>query len=122
MNIFQAAQKGNNEILELWILNGDINLKDKNGMTALMHAIDNNKINTVEYLLRKKADINVQDKYGQTPIMLAAGRNEIKIIEMLIKAKADLNIISKSGLTAYGFAKENGNDEAVRVIKSAGGK
>lgn len=100
----------------------DLNAADANGMTALMHAVDMKNIELVKLLLGGKASLNAQDKYGQTALMLAAGRNFLGAVKQLIAAGADLTLVSKSRLTAYGFAKDNGNDESARLIKAAGGK
>jgi ankyrin repeat protein len=40
----------------------DVDLEDDDGMTPLMHAVRNNQVEVVEYLLTKKADVNIPDK------------------------------------------------------------
>jgi ankyrin repeat protein len=96
----------------------NINEKDKNGMTPLMLAIDENNLKIVEILLMNKAGVDLMDKYNQTALMLAAGRGNIQIVKLLIKYHANTKIKAKNGLTAYNFALENGRKEIAEYLKN----
>ena len=61
----------------------DINEKDFNGMTALMHASILGNENLVQLLLNKNADINIEDNNGMTALMYASKNNHITIINLL---------------------------------------
>ena len=61
----------------------DINEKDFNGMTALMHASILGNENLVQLLLNKNADINIEDNNGMTALRYATKNNHITIINLL---------------------------------------
>ena len=121
MDLFHAVKNNDLGSLKSNINNHNINDQDKNGMSLLMHAVDNNSYDIAKYLIQSGINVNIQDKYGQTATMLAAGRNLQNIVKLLIESKANLKLISKSKLTAYGFAEDNGNIEVAKIIKKAGG-
>jgi len=122
MDIFNAVRNNDFGLLKSELNNQNINNQDKNGMSLLMHAIDNNSYDIAKYLIQSGINIDIQDKYGQTAVMLAAGRNLQNIVKLLIESKANLKLISKSKLTAYGFAEDNGNIEVAKIIKKYEGK
>ena len=123
MDIFQAAKKNDVNSLADLIRNGsDPNVKDPNGMTPLMLAIDNQSSDAIRFLVKSKVDLNLTDKFGQTALMLAAGRNNAPAVKLLIENRANLNLVSKSRLTAFGFATDNGYKDIADLIKKAGGK
>ena len=81
---FKAAKKGTNNILEDLFNEGlDVNTKDKDGMTALMWAAYHCNLNTVGFLLDRKADVNVKNKTGYTALKLAEGSLYPEIAELL---------------------------------------
>jgi ankyrin repeat protein len=53
----------------------DVNLKSKNGNTALMMATKNNKPDKVKLLLENGADQNISNIYGDTPLSIARSNN-----------------------------------------------
>ena len=61
----------------------DINEKDFNGMTALMHASILGNENLVQLLLNKNADIDIEDNNGMTALRYATKNNHITIINLL---------------------------------------
>ena len=61
-----------------------INKKDSDGITILMYAIKNDKIEICKMLIDNGADLNSKDNNGKTPLMYAIINNNIKICEMLI--------------------------------------
>lgn len=121
MDISNAAKNGDSAFLADYIrAGGNLDAQDRNGRTALMHAVDNIRIDAAITLIKAKANLDLQDKYGQTAIMLAAGRDSAALVQALIEAKADLTLISKSRLTAYGFAIDNGHSAVAKMLRKAG--
>jgi len=66
------------EIVAQLIKNGfSIDYKNpKSGRTALIEASLNNKINTVEFLIKTNSDIGLKDNHGYTALHLAAHSND----------------------------------------------
>jgi ankyrin repeat protein len=69
----------------------NINLKQKNGATAIYLAASNGNLKIVEYLYQKGADIKIHEKGGWTPIMIGRVLFTIKmsyLIEIFILSKS----------------------------------
>ncbi|MFP3032786.1 MAG: ankyrin repeat domain-containing protein, partial [Wolbachia sp.] len=84
---------GTLEVIE-FILSRDlsgINNVTNEGRTSLHLAIQGNKLNTVELLLRKGASIAVKDKNGKTPLDLAKQEDYTNIIEMIEEVQSELD-------------------------------
>ena len=66
--LIDAARYGDLETVKLLIENGaDINAKDEDGYTVLMHASFNGYLEIVKYLIEKGANVN-EDKDGVTAL------------------------------------------------------
>jgi ankyrin repeat protein len=71
-------------VLELLIKNkANVNLPDNRGMTALMQASENGKVEVVKFLLKHGADRSLKSCEGQTALMLARSANKVEIIQIL---------------------------------------
>ena len=64
----------------------DIEAKDNDGWTPLMHAIHFGHIKIVETLLRSGANIEARNKNGHTPLTIATDCGNEEIVEILLKA------------------------------------
>jgi ankyrin repeat protein len=117
MDIFDAIKRRDINSINKYLEEGSINEQDKNGMTPLMVAIDNEDYEIVKQLVKHKMNIDMTDKYGQTAIMLAAGRGKTDIVKEILKHKPNLLLKSKSGATAFEFAIENGNTDIAKMLK-----
>ena len=81
--IMYAATTGNEQNLKLLLetnakkssFENEINVKNKNGLTALMLAASRGHTKIVEQLLNAKADLNIEDQYDRTAFMLASYNN-----------------------------------------------
>ena len=72
----------------------NLEIKCKDGSTALHFAAGHGNSKKVERLIEVGAGVNVTRKDKETPLMLASARNGneyTNIIEMLINAGADVN-------------------------------
>jgi ankyrin repeat protein len=102
----------------------DINATDKNGVTALHHAVRFRSPTAVRTLIEHGANVNqVCWKSGSTPLHRAvtqtgapstAGRRQeaLEIIRLLIAAGADPSITNKSGRKPADYVK----DEAIKSL------
>ena len=63
----------------------DVNETDSDNQTPLYHAVQNNNIKAVKFLLENKADTEIANDSGISPLVLAVSNNNTKIAELLIK-------------------------------------
>lgn len=102
----------------------DINIRDKEGKTALLHAAwtdadgstGGNALNpdVIKILAEKGADVNAQDNDGMTAMMYAADsrwldkkEDVFEAVKILIDAGADVNLTDNWGRTALMIAASN---------------
>jgi uncharacterized protein len=117
-----AAQSA--EILALLDAGADIHAADKNGVTALHHAVRFRSPAAVEALLSRGAAVNqVCKRSGSTPLHRAvtstgapetAGKQDEakQIVEILLRYGADTSIKNKSGKQAADYVR----DEELRQL------
>ena len=117
VNIHKAARDGNIDAIKLLLKKHvDINIQDKNGLTALMLASRNGHHHVVKLLLKENADINTQKKHGGTALMVASESGHHQVVEILLKEHADINLQTKSGLTALMLASQNSHTKIVEQL------
>jgi len=99
--LLHAIDNGQEEIAILLINSGrfDLNKQDKEGRTALHHAIVDIMNLVVELLVEKGVDVNIQDIEGITPLHEAVFKENVDLINMLTKAGGDHNLPSFQGST-----------------------
>lgn len=108
------------EILDAINKGANVNAKNSNGTTALMLAVVNDHVKTVNALLKAGADVNAKAKYGITALMFAARYcDSPEIINMLIDSGAD-DSVTDYGETALMLAAEKNNPEVVEALINAG--
>jgi len=146
--LLSAASKGHTNGAAMLIEHGvDVNLKDNDGMTALMWAAREGHIDTVAMLIDKGSDVNAKDNKGFTALTWAAMFSRTDIEALLIDKGADVNNSIKkekfrklsiaslemtgekgddinakdsSGWTALMLASENGHTEIVKLLIEKG--
>lgn len=98
-------------------LGADVNVKDHEANTALMLAAESGKAATVKLLIDAGADINAQDSDGRTSLMRA---DEPDNVMVLLNAGADLTIKDKEGNTALRLARNDEQNEVIKLLESRG--
>ncbi len=102
----------------------DINLKDKNGFTALMIVAGRDDISAAEalpILLRHPAiNVNAQNQNGITALMIMARFGNLHMMKTMLNHAPDLNVAIKDndGKTAYDHACLWANPKTARLIQS----
>jgi len=86
----------------------DLNIKNKNGYTALILAAKHNNLEMAKLLISKGANLNVQSKLGWTALMYAAYARFIDMTKLLINSGADLHIESDDNITTLNCAADSG--------------
>ena len=88
----EVGLKGIKECIRL---GADINFKTKEGMTALMGAVDKSDPVLVKELLNLGADLSLGDNQGFTPIMKASLIGNFEVVKVLVEAGANLGPIKE---------------------------
>jgi hypothetical protein len=122
--LIDASIKGQNDIVELLILEGaDLNAQDNQGDTALMNAAIKGHIEIVELLISNGADVSLKDNTGNTALIDSAKyhrESACEIIALLKDNGADVNASNKFGLTALIFAAQGGQIENIACLIAEG--
>ena len=116
-SLHEAARDGNIDAIELLLKKHvDINVDDKNGVTALMLASGNGHTQVIELLLKGHPDINLQAKNGVTALILASLNGHIMIVDLLLKEHANINTQEEDGWTALMLVSQKGYHQVVELL------
>jgi len=118
------------ETTKLLLENGaDIKAKGDDGMTAFIQSafgILSKKVNTevMDLLLENGADVNSalkgKDAAGWTALHFAAVNGDLELAEYLVSHGADVNHTSDEGSTALSLARQEKNEDLVKLLKKHG--
>tara|TARA_B100000683_G_C12384200_1_gene512648 strand:- start:213 stop:815 length:603 start_codon:yes stop_codon:yes gene_type:complete len=89
---YEVGLKGIKECVRL---GADINFKTKEGMTALLGAVEKGDHLLVKDLLNLGADISLGDNQGLTPIMKASLLGNFEVVKVLVERGANLGPIKE---------------------------
>jgi len=122
--LHNAAVKGNTDAVRCLLRHGcPVNVRDEDGSTPLHLAVIRGSDDVIKALLEAGADINAQSTAdGRTALMWAADQSQLAVLKFLLQSHADLNKTDNQGWTALMLARINGQDEAARILKQAGGE
>ncbi|RZB50650.1 Ankyrin repeat domain-containing protein EMB506, chloroplastic isoform B [Glycine soja] len=94
----------------------DIDLPDKEGLTALHKAIIGKKEAVISHLLRRGASPHVMDKDGATPLHYAVQVGAKMTVKLLIKYKVDVNVEDNEGWTPLHVAIQSRNRDIAKIL------
>ena len=108
----KAAQSGNLELLRLLVAaEAILDLKSKQGLTALMYAVKHQNVPAARELLVAGAYRNARDKRGKTVVELAEEQGCEEIVELLQQQA----LVSDTGVSVCvgggGGGREGGDTE-----------
>jgi len=116
--LINATLQGDTNRIEYLLQHGaDINAKDVEGMTSLMHAVKTTDLTLINGLLEYGADPHLQDNDGWTASMHAVRQNDGKVMRLLARFKANFDLLNYQGFSALGLAvQDNRSNVAVAML------
>lgn len=97
MTAVRDEQPDMNRVQSLIQDGADINRRDSDGWTALMHA---NSVEAIKFLINNRADINAVDDRGRTALIINAEGGESALCKYLVELGADPDIKDNDNYTA----------------------
>ncbi|XP_055816965.1 uncharacterized protein LOC129886341 [Solanum dulcamara] len=112
-----AAREGKTELCKYLVedLKIDVNEKDDEGETPVLHAARQGHTATVQYLIEHGADPAIPSASGATALHHAAGNGHIELVKLLLSKGVDVDLQSDAG-TPLIWAAGLGQDDVVKVL------
>ncbi|XP_023224852.1 ankyrin-2-like [Centruroides sculpturatus] len=110
------------DLLEDMIPRCDLNLKNKNGNTAL-HILAQGKRDdedAVRIFLNRKPDINSQNQLGETPLATAIDHGNLKMASIILDHDVDLTIRDRCEYTFLHYAAKKNAPKIVKKLLEKG--
>jgi ankyrin repeat protein len=115
--LLKAAEQGNiTTVIKLLSQGANINCKDDNGNTPLMHASMYDYLAMAQLLLERGADSNCTNMWNSSPLIYAAMRNHLAMAQLLSEHNADIYYKGYNGKTALDFAHQYGYAEIAKLL------
>ncbi|KAK0668609.1 ankyrin repeat-containing domain protein, partial [Cercophora samala] len=81
-----AALSGNLEVAQFLLeKDTDVEIRDKDGWTPLMLAIEGDKPDLAEFLIQKNANVNSEANDGGTALLMASQNGNLNLVKVLLK-------------------------------------
>ncbi|XP_021904209.1 ankyrin-1 [Carica papaya] len=112
-----AAREGKTEVCKYLLeeLRLDVNTKDEEGETPVLHAARQGHADTVKYLLDHGANPAIPSDLGATALHHAAGIGNIELLKELLSRDVEVDSQSDAG-TPLIWAAGHGQQDAVKVL------
>lgn len=127
MNTYKSRHAQLSMLKHLLFYQPDVNLKDCDLRTALVHACIARNSSALRLLLNETMqdqDFACQDKYGMTPLMYAVKSSDIELAKLILdpvnRFGLPLYAENKTGETAFDLAISGKNSSIVRELYFAG--
>ncbi len=89
-SLLHAASQGDAKMVAYTLTKGiDIDVRSKQGQTALMRSAHKGHTDVVELLLHGRPDVEARDPLGNTALILAAAESHVDVVERLLESGAD---------------------------------
>lgn len=112
-----AARRGHKDmVLRMLDAGANIDEKDKNGTTPLMHALDRGHIKLALSLIEFGADLHVCTKNGISTAYMAAKSGSLEILKIIIESGEDINVNTNNGYGLMHAAAMNGHNEILSYL------
>jgi uncharacterized protein len=132
--LVEAARVGDLKRVEALLNAGaDVNSRDAEGITVLMHAVRGQQPNIrdpaptdhpelVELLIKRGADFNAKTDSGFVALFWAARYGHDRTAKVLIDHGADINARDRDGMNALKWAAANQQDKVLAMLRGAGAR
>ena len=109
-------------VINLLMRGANPNIRDRDGVTVLVHAVKRGKVNDVSYLLSMGADPVLPDANGAIPFLLAVGSGNKSMVHVFLYRDyvPDRHVATKEGHTAVHIAAANGDVRTTLKLLAAG--
>ncbi|XP_015927905.1 serine/threonine-protein phosphatase 6 regulatory ankyrin repeat subunit A isoform X2 [Parasteatoda tepidariorum] len=100
-----------------------LSLKNVQGLTPLLLAVQLLNFDFVKLLLDNRADLTSQDNEGRTALHLAAQMNSLRMVQLLMKnpsVSCVLKMLDKEGKTPFMYACAHGSQSLISYILDKG--
>ena len=101
------------EVQRLLDTDANLELKDQNGYTPLMHAVKQQNSQMVEMLADLGANVNISDNLEDTPLVWASSMNNTEIVKILLGNGADPD---KGNFTPVMWSAFHGNIQMLKLF------
>ena len=119
--LFVCTSEGLEKISEYLVENGaDVNAKDRQNKTAMIHASESGRLEMVKCLVKNGADVNAKDNLNDTALMAASFNGHLETVKYLVENGAQLNAKREDGVTELMYASERGHLEMVKYLVEKG--
>ena len=96
-----AAKHNNIKMCQLLLqANAPIDIKDKQGNSAIIYAVLHSNLALIKMLLQHSANVNIQTHSGDAPLHIASIKNNVTVFELLLRHKANPNQRNHQGNSA----------------------
>ena len=98
--IAAAARYGHSGIVKMFLAaHAPVTMKDREGYTALYHAVNGGYVDTAEVLIKGGSDVNMTQKDNETPLMASVKNGDLAMTKYLISAGAKSDMRNYDGRT-----------------------
>lgn len=116
--LIQTIRQDNVELFDYLLQRrARLNMRNRNGETALSIAAFTGKLNFVQRLVEAGAEVNF---YGWPPLSYAAFSGHTEIVSYLLKHGAEIDATTENGSTAMFFAARFGHIDIIKLLLNAG--
>lgn len=95
----------------------DINVKDENGVTALMHAVMQNDRTAFGVLIAANVNLSITDRSGYTAVMFAAAWDRRDLLLSLMQKGQEIDLQSPQGRKVMQIAREQDYEDIVLILE-----
>jgi len=111
--IYEVIKGNITEVQRLLDAETNLELKDQNGYTPLMHAVKQQNPQMVEMLANFGANVNISDDLEDTALVWASSMNNFEIVKILLEKGADPD---KGNFTPVMWSAFHGNVQMLKLF------